>query len=546
MTGSFIEKRGIFFWVSLVTLVFAACFALMAYSAGQDGNWDFYNYHFYNAFAFFNDRIWWDIQPAQRQTYFNPWLDIPFYWLTQHLGVLIASFAYSMIQSLQAPAVFAISYVFLRSRSIGRQAAIPGAIALATLAALAPLNFLLVGTTTGDNTTASLVLIGMACFVIALSNVSNQRQQSQTTILWCLAGGLMGLSVGLKLTNAPFAIAMVLCALLAPVGFRHKQKILLLVSFSCLGGFLLGYGYWGWFLYDQFQNPLFPHFNHIFQSEYMKPVALSDHAYKAPTLAGKIFYPFLFNIFTGEFYYQRFLDLRIPLVLVACTLALLALLISSKARQRLVESPISATILVFYLVSYALWLHQFSVIRYIVVLEVLSPLALLAAILLISNRKWTVFAIATVALTTVAITSAMAWKLPHVHGPRTAWSDSVFDVEFPRFELDDSMVLVGGGEAMAFIIPSAPESARFIRIDSNLNYVSYKSREERYGNAMGRRIADAIDGHLGNFYIVYSAVEEEYVNLDLAFFDLAQVRESCEPIESKGGPQLLMCRVLKD
>jgi hypothetical protein len=37
--------------------------------------WDFENYHFYNAYAFLNNRLDYDIAPAQLQTYFNPLLD---------------------------------------------------------------------------------------------------------------------------------------------------------------------------------------------------------------------------------------------------------------------------------------------------------------------------------------------------------------------------------------------------------------------------------------------------------------------------------------
>ena len=36
-------------------------FAVLAIKRGQDASWDFRNYHYYNAYAFFNDRLSYDI-----------------------------------------------------------------------------------------------------------------------------------------------------------------------------------------------------------------------------------------------------------------------------------------------------------------------------------------------------------------------------------------------------------------------------------------------------------------------------------------------------
>src|SRR5258706_8592967 len=62
----------------------AACIAVAgaaSIGARQDANWDLKNYHYYNAYAFLNGRIAWDVAPAQLQSYHNPLLDLPFYWM---------------------------------------------------------------------------------------------------------------------------------------------------------------------------------------------------------------------------------------------------------------------------------------------------------------------------------------------------------------------------------------------------------------------------------------------------------------------------------
>src|SRR5438552_13011452 len=55
--------------------------AISAFLLRQDANWDLRNYHFYNAWAYLHGRLGWDLAPAQLQTFLNPLLDLPFYWM---------------------------------------------------------------------------------------------------------------------------------------------------------------------------------------------------------------------------------------------------------------------------------------------------------------------------------------------------------------------------------------------------------------------------------------------------------------------------------
>lgn len=81
--GVFKGGRGLAWLPLLLSLVFGAGVSL---ALGQDCNWDLRNYHFYNVHAWLGDRYLFDIAPAQRQTFLNPLLDLPFYGLVQVLG----------------------------------------------------------------------------------------------------------------------------------------------------------------------------------------------------------------------------------------------------------------------------------------------------------------------------------------------------------------------------------------------------------------------------------------------------------------------------
>ncbi|MEA2865097.1 MAG: hypothetical protein QOC84_3053, partial [Bradyrhizobium sp.] len=60
---------------------------------GQDVNWDWQNYHEYNVWALLNGRYDFDAFPAGFQTYFNPAVYFPVYFLRHYLpqpyGMLI-------------------------------------------------------------------------------------------------------------------------------------------------------------------------------------------------------------------------------------------------------------------------------------------------------------------------------------------------------------------------------------------------------------------------------------------------------------------------
>jgi hypothetical protein len=60
-------------------------FGLGALLLGQDASWDLRDYHYYNPYAFLNNRMSFDVAPAQLQTYYNPMLYIPFYFMVNYL-----------------------------------------------------------------------------------------------------------------------------------------------------------------------------------------------------------------------------------------------------------------------------------------------------------------------------------------------------------------------------------------------------------------------------------------------------------------------------
>ena len=70
--------------VIAVTLGSLLAGAIYTWFVGEDVNWDWQNYHEYNVWALLNGRYAIDALPAGFQTYFNPTVYFPVYYL-RHL-----------------------------------------------------------------------------------------------------------------------------------------------------------------------------------------------------------------------------------------------------------------------------------------------------------------------------------------------------------------------------------------------------------------------------------------------------------------------------
>src|ERR1700757_4658190 len=66
------------FWAAFVVLL------------GKDTSWDFRNYHWYAPYALLNHRMAMDVAVAHQASYYNPYLDIPFYWVATHMRAWVA------------------------------------------------------------------------------------------------------------------------------------------------------------------------------------------------------------------------------------------------------------------------------------------------------------------------------------------------------------------------------------------------------------------------------------------------------------------------
>ena len=101
----------------LLLALIPGAMGIKAYRMGKDTNWDLRNYHFYNGYAQLENRMDVDISPAQMQTYFNPILDVPLYWLYTSLPSKVVGVLYGCIQGVNISLIFVLFYMLAVFRS---------------------------------------------------------------------------------------------------------------------------------------------------------------------------------------------------------------------------------------------------------------------------------------------------------------------------------------------------------------------------------------------------------------------------------------------
>ena len=266
--------------------VFVACTLLALvtnYFLGKDMASDSLSYHIYAGFSAVHDRFAQDYFPAGPQSYFNPYIYAPLYYLiSSGLSSLEISSVLALVHSVILWLTYELAIVVCPWNEKHKRLMF-GLCAIA-FALINPILLQQIGSTFADIMTGELVLGGWLLLAIAVRAPSTARVIG--------AGLLCGLATGLKLTNALHAIAGFVILIMLPLtlGGRIRQGLAYGISLGL--GFASVAAPWSYRLELRFGNPLFPLLNHIFRSPEYTTESSTAYRFIPESFAEALWRPF--------------------------------------------------------------------------------------------------------------------------------------------------------------------------------------------------------------------------------------------------------------
>jgi hypothetical protein len=243
----------------LSAVAWALLVAFATSGQGMQLSWDALNHHIYLGWIADKARFDKDFLPAGYQSLQYPYLYWPIYKLAASgAGPMMAGAVLASLHALAAPAVWLVA----RSCMPGSSWAATGMRAMGVLLAFVTGAVLSLLDSSSNDLLAAIPLVW--AIALALHSTTLPAGRAGTWFV-VLSGLLAGAAVGCKLSNGPIAILLpFVWAFAASANMRGR---LLNVAIGCattLAGALLTYGYWGWLLWQNFGNPLYPFYDGLF------------------------------------------------------------------------------------------------------------------------------------------------------------------------------------------------------------------------------------------------------------------------------------------
>jgi len=265
--------------------VYATCVVatlLVSCLLGKDMTWDTLHYHLYAGFSALHDRFGQDYFAAGPQSYFNPYVYVPFYLLaTSRLTALAAASILAVLQSGLLWLTYELALTVVPQATARARIAMGACAALLALANPVLINEL--GGSSADVITAEIVLAGWLLLVRAVQAPSDAKLLG--------AGLLLGAASALKLTNSLHALSGCLMLLFLPVVWRMRLRYAASCLLAMACGFLLLAVPWAVHLERHFGNPLFPLFNGIFRSPQFPTSHMQDLRFVPGSLGEDLWRP---------------------------------------------------------------------------------------------------------------------------------------------------------------------------------------------------------------------------------------------------------------
>jgi hypothetical protein len=333
------------------------------------------------------------------------------------------------------------------------------------------------------------------------------------------------MAMGLKLPEMPFCVGF--AGGLIALGGSWKQQALRLVAGGIAGvvGFAIFSGPWMLYMWHLTGNPLFPYFNDYWKSPLALAAPYRDLRF-VPFFRPwwqQLFFPVLFSYDWHVADDLGFQDIRVMVAYLLVIAAGLIWLLRRESRDALIEKRATAVLFVFAALSYFDWLRTFAIYRYIILLEMLSPLLIVAAVgLMPASRRSRYLALAGICAACLLFARSDFLERAPVEDPyvQTALP--------PIPDPNNTMILMTGDAPMGFIATTLPPQIPVLRIDGWMV-------QPRDGTLITRQMRQRVAAHLAAgkpLYLIADPAELRRAHDALADYQLAIRWPECQQFDT--------------
>ncbi|WP_180126240.1 hypothetical protein [Rhodoferax sp. BLA1] len=374
------------------------------------------------------------------------------------------------------------------------------------------------GTAAGDSSSSPFVLLALYLACLWHTALPQHQARSAPWAVWI--GLLMGLAVGLKLTNAPFGLAMVLVLAVLPMHPANKVRQIFLYGLAALCSFAISAGWWFYLVWIKFGNPLFPQFNRLFKSDLAAATSVIDTRWGPVTTLEALAWPFWMSLRPWRIHDALLYNHLWLLVFIVGVLALASHLWRRRQSQNTNTTP-ALLVLVFVASGYVVWLKVFSIGRYMTVVEMLLPLLLLLGL------KSIIWPKPSLILTFTLSFLSLILGLKHSNfGVRAAWAQQSYVVTVPTIQNPASatILIAAGGEPISWLLPHFPSQTAVLRVSGNFPR----------SNVYDQMVRQTVATRAGQVYAIlptavdWTATRATQLNARLAASNLAQHPAACK------------------
>lgn len=430
---------------------------------GADMSSDTLSYHLYAGFSALHDRFSQDYFPAGPQSYFNPYVYVPFYWLVSHgLSSLQISSSLALVHSVMLWLTYELAVSVCPSQDERRR--LKFGLCAVAFAIVNPILLQQIGSSYADITSGEFVLAGWLLLALAV--------RSPTTARVVYAGLVCGIATGLKLTNAVHAIAGFAVLLLLPLSLGSKIRRAFAYGLSLGIGFLVIAAPWSYRLEARFGNPVFPLMNNVFRSPEYTTESAQALRFIPATAAEALWRPFaMIDPVTMVHEELRAPDMRYAVLLLLAVAIFCRWLWRRRSRRSrpplagpdAASARAQAALGCGLAVDWVAWLGGSGNSRYFLPMSSIAAVVVVALLfrLLPAHPRVRLYAIAGI----LAIQGVQLWMGADYRWNPAPWKDHWLDITMPaKLASEPALYLTMGAQTNSFIAPYLAPGAGLINL----------------------------------------------------------------------------------